>query len=211
MVRINGLFGHIKHNDFMSILMFVGFMLAFQLMALALLFVPLIFIDPRHAPLSLFGYVSRYVPLVAIGALIAFWMKFSAHVETVRAQLGFRYLERRDDPRLFVLAETLALTAGVLTPKIGLIETSARNAFACGLNANNAVIVVTRGLRNALNEDELEAVIAHEITHIVNNDIRLIAAANVMMSSLTTISRKNPFILKSWWRFIFIVFEYYLG
>jgi Zn-dependent protease with chaperone function len=204
MLRINGLFGHIKHNDLMSILMFLGFMLALQLLACALLFVPLFFFDPSHSVLSLGGYITRYVPLVAIGGGVAFWVQFSAHVETVRNQMGFRYLERRDDTRLFTLVETLALAAGIQTPKIGLIETSARNAFACGYNQSNAVIVVTRGLRNALNDHELEAVLAHEMTHIVNNDIRLIAAANVMMSSLTKMSGKNPFILKSWWRFLFI-------
>jgi Zn-dependent protease with chaperone function len=129
---------------------------------------------------------------------------FTAHVNNVRSQMGFRYLNPGENRQLSNIVETLALTCGIQTPKIGIIETNARNAFACGLHANNAVVVVTRGLLDALTRDELEAVIAHEITHIVNGDIRLIAAANVMMSCLEFANKKNPFVMRSWWRFLFV-------
>lgn len=204
MGRVNGFFGHIKHNDLMSVVMFVGFLLAAQLMAAIILMLPLFFFDSKHSILHPLGYLGRYAPLVLIGSIGLFWIRFKEHVDGVRKQVGFRYLAPHENRRLFAIVETLALTAGIITPRVGLIETSARNAFACGLDQRDAVIVVTQGLLNALSDDELEAVIAHEITHVMNGDIRLIAAANVMLTGLEFANRKNPFVMRSWWRFLFI-------
>ena len=67
---------------------------------------------------------------------------------------------------------------------MGLIDTDACNAFACGINESSAVVVATRGLVDSLDDDELSAVMAHEIAHIRNGDIRLMAAANVMLRDL---------------------------
>lgn len=204
MTPINGFFGHIKHNDLMSGVMFLGFMVAAQLMAAIILLLPLTIIDVKHSPLAGGGYFVRYAPLVLLGSGAVFIKLFTEHVNTVRQQLHFRYIDKSENRRLATIIETLALTAGIQSPRFGIIETSARNAFACGLDARDAVIVVTRGLLDTLSHDELEAVIAHEITHIVNGDIRLIAAANVMVSCLEFANRKNPFVMRSWWRFLFI-------
>ncbi|RAI25928.1 M48 family metalloprotease, partial [Rhodoplanes serenus] len=93
---------------------------------------------------------------------------------------NFTLVDRRAQPRLVSIVERLAITAGVPVPRVALIETEARNAFACGIDADSAVVVATRGLVEALDDDELAAVVAHEITHIKNGDICLMAAANVL-------------------------------
>lgn len=206
MGRINGFFGYVKHNDFLSIVTFLGFLLAAQILAVVLLFLPLLFLDSQHSPLALGGYLERYAPIVLVGSIVAFAVLFFDHVRSVQSQLGYRYLQPNENRQLATIVETLALTAGIQVPKIGIIESRARNAFACGLHADNAVVVVTRGLLETLNRDELEAVIAHEITHIMNGDIRLIAAANVMMSCLEFANKKNPFVLKGWWKIFFLIF-----
>ena len=96
------------------------------------------------------------------------------------------------------MVETHAIAAGLPFPKVAIIETSARNAFACGLSASSAVVVATRGLLEALDDDELSAVVAHEIAHIRNGDIRLIAAANVLLGNLIALQRRNPLRIESW-------------
>jgi Zn-dependent protease with chaperone function len=86
-----------------------------------------------------------------------------------------------------------------------VIESPARNAFACGLNARTAVVVATRGLVESLDDDELAAVAAHEIAHIRNGDIRLMAAANVLMENLEALQRRNPLRIAGWTRTILAV------
>lgn len=194
----------------MSGLMFMGFLVAVQIMMAVVLSVPLMFLDTKHSIWRPFDYLARYGPWILIASVIAFWFLFKEHVNEVREQLGFRYVEPRDNPRLHSIIETLAITAGIAKPKVGIIESSARNAFACGLDQKSAVIVVTRGLLNALTPDELEAVIAHEITHIVNGDIRLIAAANVMLYSLEWLAKKNPIKQPPWWAWLLVPFWSFL-
>ncbi len=184
MGRVNGFFGYIKHNDMMSGLMFLGFLLGAQVVFFGIAMVPLHIFDFAHGPFNPAGYISRYTPIVLIVSIILFAFRYFTHVNRVQKQVGFFYLGQNQSRRLSTIVETLALTAGIQTPRIGVIDSPARNAFACGLGKNDAVIVVTRGLMQALTPDELEAVIAHEITHIVNDDIRLIALANAMQSSL---------------------------
>ena len=90
--------------------------------------------------------------------------------------LGFhkaRPLEKKDDPTLYRLVENLAIRIGIPTPKIYLIPDPAPNAFATGLSPESAVIGVTTGLREIMDKDELEGVLAHEIGHIVNYDVRV--------------------------------------
>ena len=117
---------------------------------------------------------------------------------SVRSEVAFVDVERRADPRLVNIVETLAIAAGLPMPRVGMIESPARNAFACGLTTSSAIVVVTRGLVEALDDDELAAVIAHEIAHIANGDIRLMAAANVLMENLLLLQRKNVLRLAGW-------------
>lgn len=191
MLRVNGFYGHVRRNDVRSLAMFAGFLVAFQIVAAVVLFLPLLFLDSMHSPIFPLRYAGRYVPVVAVLSVGLFLLRFSQHVALVRANIDFVYVDRRTDPRLVNLVETLALSAGLPAPKVGVIESSARNAFACGLSAASAVVVVTRGLLEALDDDELAAVLAHEIAHIRNGDIRLMAAANVLMENLDWLQRKR--------------------
>ncbi len=194
MLRVNGFYGHVKRNDLRSAAMFAGFLVAFQLVAAVALFLPLFLLDPRHAPFvfGFSGYLERYAPLVLAAGGAMFLLRFSRHVASVRATVAFAYVDRRTHPRLVDAVETQAIAAGLPFPKVGLIDGPARNAFACGLSARSAVVVATRGLVEALDDDELAAVVAHEIAHIKNGDIRLMAAANVLMDNLEWLRRRNP-------------------
>lgn len=192
MLRVNGFYGHVRRNDLRAIAMFAGFLLAFQLLAAVVLFVPLVFLDIGHALiLDPLGYCTRYVPLVFAAGVFLFLKGFFRHIATVQTSVSFAFADRRTEPRLCRIVETLALGAGLPFPRVAIIETPARNAFACGISRSSAVVVVTRGLLDALDDDELAAVAAHEIAHIRNGDIRLLAAANVFMDNLALLRRGN--------------------
>ena len=185
MFAVNGLFGWIKANDRRSVALFGGFVLALQLAAALVLYLPLAGIDEGHAPfLNWGGYAVRYVPLVALAAAAVFALQMAWHVASVRRTLAFDFVDHHDEPRLCDIVEALAIARGLPAPYVGVIETAALNAFACGVRQGDAVVVVTRGLIDGLDDEELSAVVAHELAHIANGDIRLMAAANICLSML---------------------------
>lgn len=92
-----------------------------------------------------------------------------------------RAIERPEDPQLFNVVEELAIAAGIPPPKIYVIDDSAPNAFATGRNPRNAVVAITTGLRQKLTRDELQGVMAHEISHVRNDDILFAMLMAVMV------------------------------
>jgi Zn-dependent protease with chaperone function len=193
-MRVNGLYGYVRSNDARSLALFAGFVAAFQLLAMLALVVPLAMYDPDHGPLyGWTGYLLRWVPIVTVIGAILFAVQMAWHVRTVRRRTDFRFVDDHDEPRLCRIVEPLAIAAGLPTPYVGVIDSPALNAFACGIRRTDAVLVFTRGLIDALDDDELAAVAAHEIVHIVNGDIRLIAATNVCLDTLKLLQpRPSP-------------------
>ena len=162
--------------------------------------------DVEHAPFYNFaGYAKRYASLVCAGGAVAFLVQFFLHVRLVRVSADFNYVARWSHPRLCNIVETLAIGAGLPFPKVGVIETPALNAFACGISQSAAVVVVTSGLIEALDDDELTAVIAHEIAHIRNGDIQLMAAANVMLRSLLYLQKNSMLRIEDFRQIVLIV------
>src|SRR5215813_10847382 len=184
-MRVNGLYGHVRRNDARSFALFAGFVGSFHLLAMLGLLVPLAMYDPEHAPLyGWTGYLVRWVPIVTVIGAALFAVQMAWHVRTVRRRTDFHFVDDRDEPRLCRIVEPLTIAAGLPTPYVGVIDTPALNAFACGIRRKDAVLVFTRGLIDGLDDDELAAVAAHEIIHVVNGDIRLIAATNVCLDTL---------------------------
>lgn len=193
MFQVNGFYGHVRRNDLRSAALFIGFGLAFELAAAVALALPLMLLDARHAPiLHPTAYVMRYGAWVWLAGTVLFLGQYFLYGVIVQQTAGFCRVERADQARLVNIVETLAIAAGLPPPKVGLMDNDARNAFACGLTPASAVIVVTRGLLDALDDDELSAVVAHEIAHILHGDIRLMAAANILVRNLTMLTRNNP-------------------
>ena len=193
MLRVNGFFGHIQRNNLRSMAMFLGFAVACQLIGMAMLVAPLLIFDRDYEPVSNFSnYMQFYGVAVFVFSALIFLVRFFLHVNSVKQNVHFELVNRLREPRLCKIIEIQAIGAGIAMPSVGIIEDDARNAFACGMSEHSAVVVVTRGLLLALDDDELEAVVAHEITHIVNGDIQLMAAANVMLSTLILLKDYNP-------------------
>lgn len=183
-----GLYEHVRSNHRRSLLLFGCFLVAFHLMSGAALTIPLAIFDAGHGPLTgIGGYARRYIiPLSAIGAVI-FGIRYWWHVGAVHKDTGFHYVDGNDEPRLVRLIEPLIIAAGMAPPFLGVIEDRAMNAFAVGVRDRHAVVVVTRGLIDGLDDEELEGVLAHELMHIRNRDTRLMAAANAFLGNLSAL------------------------
>ncbi len=97
-------------------------------------------------------------------------------------------IEKKDNPELYRIVENLCITAGLPVPKIYVIEERQPNAFATGRNAKHAVIAVTRGLLEKLEKNELEGVIAHELSHIGNKDMLLGTVVVMLVGIVALIS-----------------------
>jgi heat shock protein HtpX len=97
-------------------------------------------------------------------------------------------IKRIDDQELYRTVENLAIAAGLPTPKIYLIEDTAPNAFATGRDPKHAVVAITTGLRQKLTKQELEGVMAHELSHIGNYDIRLTTIIVVLVGTVTLLA-----------------------
>jgi heat shock protein HtpX len=91
---------------------------------------------------------------------------------------------RKEEPALYNLVENMCIARGLKMPRLEIIETHARNAFASGVDEGTYCITITRGLMQSLAQDELEAVLAHELTHIINRDVRLMMVCVVFTGML---------------------------
>ncbi len=97
-------------------------------------------------------------------------------------------VDRQDNPELYRLVENLCIAAGLPTPKIYIIEDTAPNAFAAGRDPQHAVVCFTTGILAKLEKPELEGVVAHELSHIGNYDIRVMTLVVVMVGMITLLS-----------------------
>lgn len=120
------------------------------------------------------GFI-RTIPWVAAGVMLWFTIAWSSHTSMINRATGSRPLERKENKRVYNLVENLSIAAGMKRmPAINVIEDDSLNAFASGINEKTYTISLSRGIINKLDDDELESVIAHEMTHIRNKDVRLL-------------------------------------
>ncbi len=125
------------------------------------------------------GYYGLFLGFF-IGGIYAIFSYYMGS-KIVLALSGAKPLEKKDNPYLFHLVEGLALAAQIPKPKVYIVEDQALNAFATGRDPEHSAIVVTRGLLDAMNRQELEGVVAHEMSHIAEYDIRFMMLTIVMV------------------------------
>ena len=105
----------------------------------------------------------------------------------VLAMASAREIEKADAPQLYNVVEEMAIAAGVPMPKVMVLETDALNAFATGNRVGHGTIVVTRGLLDTLNRDELQGVVAHEMAHLANLDTRYMVVVGVTVGLIALV------------------------
>lgn len=118
--------------------------------------------------------VFDFLPAILTVVSIWFVIAWSFHTRMIRKLAHSHPVSRQEEPELYNLVENLCISQGMHMPHLEIIESHARNAFASGISQKSYSVTVTRGLMNSLSKDELEGVIAHELTHIQNRDVRLL-------------------------------------
>lgn len=127
-----------------------------------------------------FDDLLAHAPLATGLTLIWIVIAYLFHQRMIDAITDSHTVERKEEPKLYNLTENLCISRGVPMPQLGIMESEVLNAFASGLNEKQYRITVTRGLMEALDDAELEAVLAHELTHIRNGDVKLMVTAVII-------------------------------
>src|SRR5438132_4591099 len=179
-----GLYTHIASNKFRSMLLLSGlFLLIYVLVyAGALLAEVVINSDAsvnyylRAASRDLATAFPYATGIAALWIVIAYFF----HQNMIDAVTGGEDVTRQQQPRLYNLLENLCISRGIPMPKLKVMDSPALNAFATGLNRRQYAVTVTSGLLKALNDQEIEAVLGHELTHIRNGDVQLMVVAVII-------------------------------
>ncbi|MEA1887305.1 MAG: M48 family metallopeptidase [Bacteroidota bacterium] len=168
-----GLQSQIWKNNTRSVLLLILFPIV--IFALVMLFWLIYTAYQPEAEIDPVSGFLRTIPWIAAGVIVWFIIAWSSHTSMINKATGSRPLERKENKRVYNLVENLSIAAGMKRmPKINIIEDDSLNAFASGINEKSYTISLSRGIINRLDDDELEAVIAHELTHIRNKDVRLL-------------------------------------
>jgi len=178
-----GLYSHIQSNKRRSIALLIGlFFLVYLLVFAGALVAEAL---TTNAPLDYLVQAAVYdfakaAPFATIGTVIWVAIAYKFHQSMIDAVTSAHEVSRQEEPRLYNLLENLCISRGITMPTLRITDDDALNAFATGLNEKQYSITVTRGLMSALNDQEMEAVLGHELTHIRNGDVRMLVIAVVI-------------------------------
>lgn len=128
-------------------------------------------------------------PYVLGGVLIWFLIAYFANTSIINSATGARPLERKENKRVYNLVENLCMSQGMTMPKINVINDDSLNAYASGINKNSYTVTLSKGIIDKLNDEELEAVIAHELSHIRNHDVRLLIISIVFVGIFSMLAQ----------------------
>jgi heat shock protein HtpX len=148
----------------------------------------------------LFSYILHDSIILYIAIIFSVLTSISSYWysdKIVLMSTGATPIEKKDNPELYRIVENLCITAGLPVPKIYILNEAQPNAFATGRDEKHAVIAVTKGLLGKLEKNELEGVIAHELSHIKNKDMLLQTAVVVLVGVITIVT--NFFLRISFW------------
>ena len=143
-----------------------------------------------------FNQPSLFVPIV-IAAIVYAAISYFFSAQIALGMSGAQPIEKKDAPDLYRAVENLTIAAGLPMPKVYIIDDPSPNAFATGRDPNHAVVCVTSGILPLLEKDELEGVLAHELSHVGNYDIRFMAIVVALVSVVAVIS--DLFLRVSFW------------
>jgi heat shock protein HtpX len=179
-----GLYTHIASNKLRSMLLLAGLFLLIYVMVYAGALIAEVVIDSARSIDEYLMAASRDLvaafPYATGAAVLWIVIAYFFHQSIVDAVTGGEDVTRRQQPRLYNLLENLCISRGIPMPKLKIVQSDARNAFATGLNQRQYAVTVTTGLLNALNDQEIEAVLGHELTHIRNGDVQMMVIAVII-------------------------------
>jgi heat shock protein HtpX len=179
-----GLYTHIQANRRRSVALLIGLFFLGYVKVFAGALVAEVFLH-GDIPIEFLLQAARYDFMLALpwatgATIIWILIAYKFHQSMIDAFTDAHSVSREEEPRLYNLLENLCISRGLPMPKLKIAEEEALNAFATGLNQKQYSITVTRGLLQALDDAEIEAVLGHELTHIRNGDVRMLVIAVVI-------------------------------
>jgi heat shock protein HtpX len=179
-----GLYTHIASNKFRSMLLLAGLFLLIYVLVFAGALIAEAVIDSDEPVNYYLMRAARDLmaafPYATLAAALWIVIAYFFHQSMIDAVTGGEDVTRQQQPRLYNLLENLCISRGIPMPKLKVMESDALNAFAAGLNRRQYSVTVTTGLLNALDDQEIEAVLGHELTHIRNGDVQLMVIAVII-------------------------------
>lgn len=142
-----------------------------------------------YAALTYFGTSSAGIVPIAVGiALISVWGSYYGADKLVITMTGAKLIQESDNPKLFNLIQEVTIASGLPMPKVAIVVDEAPNAFATGRNPEHALIAFTTGILEAMDRDQLQGVIAHELAHVANRDTLVSAVAATTAGAIAILS-----------------------
>lgn len=176
-----GLQEQIRRNNRKSLFLLLAFPSILLLAVYAVMF--LLHYDPDYG--SNVQHVNQSflatAPFVVIIVGIWFAIAYFTHTKMISKATGAKPLERKTNMKIYNMVENLCISEGMRMPKVEIIESGALNAYASGIDEKSYTVTLTRGIIEALDDDELEGVIAHELMHIRNRDVRLLVISIIFV------------------------------
>jgi heat shock protein HtpX len=194
-----GIHTQIARNNRLSTFYLLGFplLILFPVFGISVFYFYGVASDPQaygiSGPVNIwsdsFTMFLSYAPTVLLLVGIWFMIAFLSHSNIIKIATKSDTLSRKENPRIYNLTENLCMSVGMQMPKLHIIETPALNAFASGISEKSYTVTLTRGIIDTLNDDELEGVIAHELMHIRNKDVRLLIISIVFVGILSFLAQ----------------------
>ena len=151
-----------------------------------------------YAALTYFGAgTTSFIVPIAVGiALVGVWGSYYGSDKLVITMTGAKVITREDAPELFNLIEEVVIASGLPMPKVAIVEDTAPNAFATGRDPEHALIAFTTRILEVMDRDELQGVIAHEMSHVANRDTLVSAVAATTAGAIAILS---DFMMRMMW------------
>jgi heat shock protein HtpX len=142
-----------------------------------------------YAALAYFGSTTAGIVPIAVGiALVTVWGSYYGSDKLVLTMTGAKLIQETDNPKLFNLIQEVTIASGLPMPKVAIVIDNAPNAFATGRNPEHALIAFTTGILDAMDRDQLQGVIAHEMAHVANRDTLVSAVAATTAGAIAILS-----------------------
>lgn len=179
-----GLYTHIASNKTRSVLLLGGLFLLIYVLVFAGALIAEVMINGNGSVADYMNAATRdlvkALPWATLGAAAWIVIAYFFHQKMIDAVTGGHAVTRQEQPRLYNLLENLCISRGITMPQLKIMDSPALNAFATGLNPRQYAVTVTTGLLAALDDQEIEAVLGHELTHIRNGDVQLMVVAVII-------------------------------
>ena len=187
-MKVVGLQTHIWDNNLKSIFLLTVFPLLIGVLVYLACLILAIAGESKDILYDSISFTFASMLFVIPAILIWFSIAFAFNKQIINAMTKSKGLERTDNPKIYNIVENLCISRGLPVPSIQVIEDESLNAFASGLSPRDSAITFSRGILNKLSDQEIEAVAAHELTHIINRDVRLMVVSIIFVGIIQTIA-----------------------